>query len=149
MTNLEQVFLRLGALFSARRIGQYSSVQYECSSSELLLAFLLCAATATQADNVVQKPKPEHSQKRGKSAGPEESAPAIELVSVSNSTSKSSDKKAGASPSQTNGGASQQSALDELLARVDHDQTESASHKEEETVRALAHVLLNQVRSLD
>ena len=44
--------------------------------------------------------------------------------------------------------ASQQSALDELLARVDREQNAVHQNIEEDTVRALAEVLLNQVSLL-
>ena len=115
---------------------------------------MLCTASATQSENVEQKPKSECSSIRINCstnsstcpAATEASIDALELTTVNGNAHKSHEKNGVAiSNANKNTGASQQSALDELLARVDREQNAIDQNFEEDTVRALAEVLLNQV----
>ena len=92
----------------------------------------------------MQKAKKERTPKRGKSATTDSSTAEIELTAV-NRFGNGSGPKSPERNGVANGGASQQSALDELLARVDREQSAVDHHNfEGDTVRALAQVLLNQ-----
>ena len=118
------------------------------------IIFGLCTASATQSENVMQNPDSELSSiqitcsatSSTGSATTEESKTSLELTTVNGCTPESPEKNGEVkSNANEDRDASQQSALDELLARVDSEQNGVDKNFDENTVRALAEVLLNQV----
>lgn len=97
---------------------------------------LFWIANATQENSSVEKPVLESTQIRGESASAGSSA-----IDLSNANGRAT-----ANSEQSNGN-SEQSALDQLLVRVDREQS-AIDHRSEDSIGELAKVLMNQVRSL-